>query len=927
VNPSRILGLPPRSTPGRESAPYPEQFAADVVLRDGSTVRVRPVRPDDEESLRAFLDGLSTESRWLRFFGGASVARQARRAAEVDYAQRYGLVATSGSPDAIVGHAECIRTGSDRAEVAFEIADRLQGHGLGTILLAHLATWGEQNGIRTFEAEVLPQNHRMLELFRESGFPVELHVRPDVIHVEFPTSISEDGVERFERRDRMAAEAAVSTFLRPRSVAVIGASRARGTVGGEIFHNLLAAGFNGPVYPVNPSAAVIQSVPAYPSVADIPGPVEMAVVAVPAEAVVAVARECAAKGVRALVVVSAGFSETGKDGIRRQSELLRVCRDAGMRLVGPNCLGVLNTEPGVRLNATFAPAVPAAGRVGFLSQSGALGLALIDTAAARGLGLSSFVSVGDKADISSNDLLNFWEGDDRTAVVLLYLESFGNPRRFARIARRVARSKPIVAVKSGRSPAGRRATSSHTGALVAASDVNVDALFRQSGVIRTDTLGELLDVASLLASQPIPAGNRVAVVTNSGGPGIMCADACEAEGLELAELNSATLDELHSFLPAEAGLANPVDMLATASGEDYARTLRTIAADERVDAIVVIFTPPLVTRSADVAAAIRDATPDLPRRVPLLAVFISAEGAPPELQGGAVQLPSFRYPEEAATALARAVRYGAWLERDPGSAPELPDCRNAEAAAVLAEALARSPGWLSPSEVRRLLACYGIPMPESRVVRSPTAAGQAVHDLGGAAVIKAISPTLLHKTDVGGVRAGIEGRAQAVRTTREISNAVERAGHRLDGFLVQRQLPAGVELLVGVVSDPLFGPLVACGAGGVTAELLKDVDVRLTPLTDRDAHDMLRSLRTFPLLEGYRGSPPADIAAVEDLLLRVSALVDAHPEIVEMDCNPVIAGPDGASVVDARVRVETAPPRRPWAAVRGTAPTAARGPA
>jgi len=899
-----------------DTVAYPAHLEADVVLRDGSTVRLRPVQPTDEASLRSFLDGLSAHSRWLRFFGGASVDLQARRAADVDYGDRYGVIATSGADAAIVGHAEYVRIDPERAEVAFEIADPMQGRGLGTILLAHLATWAEQNGIRTFEAEVLPHNHRMLGVFRESGFPVELRAQPDAINVEFPTSISESGIERFEQRDRIAAEAAVASFLRPGSVAVIGASRERGTVGGEIFHNLLDATFNGPVYPVNPSAPVVQSVPAYPSVSEIPGPVDMAVIAVPGAYVVDVARECAAKGVRALVVVSAGFSETGAEGVHREAELLKVCRDAGMRLVGPNCLGVINTEEDVRLNATFAPAFPAAGRVGFLSQSGALGLALIDSADERGVGLSSFVSVGDKADISGNDLLNFWEADDRTAVALLYLESFGNPRRFARIARRVARTKPIVAVKSGRSAAGARATSSHTGALVAASDVTVDALFRQSGVIRTETLGELLDVAALLANQPVPAGNRVAVITNSGGPGIMCADACEGEGLEIADLAPGTTEELRSFLPEEAGLANPVDMLATASGGDYARALRAIAADDGVDAIVTIFTPPLVTLPADVARSIRDAAAELPRPVPLLAVFISGQGAPPELRGGSAHVPSFRYPEDAVRALARAVNYGAWRRRDPGDVPQLAEWREGEAAAVIAEALVRGPGWLRPGEVVQLLGCYGLGVPESRLVRSPTAVGDAAHELGGSVVVKAVSPTLLHKTEAGGVQVGLEGRAQATRAAREMSDAVKAAGHRLDGFLVQRQAQAGVELLVGVVSDPVFGPLLACGAGGIAAELLKDVQVRLTPLTTRDAHELLRSLATFPLLEGYRGGPRADLAALEELLLRVSALVEAHPEVVEMDCNPVIATPDGAIVVDARIRLEPAPPRRPWAAVK-----------
>jgi acetyl coenzyme A synthetase (ADP forming)-like protein len=896
------------------TAPYPEHLEADVVLRDGSTVRVRPLRPDDEEALHGFLDSLSVDSRWLRFFGGADMARQAHAAAAVDYLNRYGMVATSGADGRILAHAEYVRIDDDRAEVAFEIADSEQGRGLGTILLAHLATAAEENGITTFEAEVLPHNHKMIGVFRESGFPVELHSMPDAITVELPTSVSDEGLKRFDRRDRIAATAAVESFLKPSTVAVIGASRKRGTVGGEIFHNLLSASFNGPVYPVNPQAKVVQSVPAYASVTDIPVPVDMAVIVVPGEHVLGVARECGAKGVRSLVVISAGFSEIGKEGVHRQAELLSVCREFGMRLVGPNCLGVLNTDPEVSLNATFAPAFPAKGRIGFMSQSGALGLAMIDSARARGLGLSSFVSVGDKADISGNDLLNYWEEDERTGLVLLYLESFGNPRRFARVARRVGRTKPVVAVKSGRSKAGARATSSHTGALIAASDVNVEALFHQSGVVRTETLGELLDIASLLANQPTPEGNRVAILTNSGGPGIMCADACEADDLEVVGLSDATRERLRDLLPREAGLSNPVDMLATASGEDYRRTILTVAADERVDAIVVIFTPPLVTQPEDVGRAIREAAELLPRSIPLLAVFISADGPPADLQRGDTLVPAYTFPEEAARALARAVRYGAWRARDPGEVPEYADCRGTEAAAVIAEALHRGPGWLKPTEVARLLDCYGIPMAESRLVRSPAAAGEAAEEMGGQVVIKAVSSSLVHKTEAGGVRVGISGRSEAMRAAREIGESVQAAGYRCEAFLVQRQVPGGVEMLVGMVNDPLFGPVVACGAGGVTAEVLKDVQVRITPLTDRDSAEMIRDLRTFPLLEGYRGGPRADIEALEEMVLRVSALVDGHPELVEMDCNPVIATSEGAVVVDARMRVQPAPPRRPWAA-------------
>ena len=578
---------------------YPGHREADVVLRDGSTVHVRPARPADAPEVERLLKGLSDRSRWLRFFSGyPNLAKAVQWATEVDYERRYGLVATSGAEARVVGHAGFERQPDhpDRAEVAFEIADAMQGKGLGTILLGQLAEAANQLGIQVLDAEVLPENHQMVKVFRDSGFPVKTHSVPGALLIEFPTSLSPEAQARFERREQVAATAAMRAFLEPRSVAVVGASRRRGTVSGELLHNLLEAGFNGPVYPVNPKASVVQSVVAYKSVLDVPGPVDLAVLALPAPYVVEAAGECAAKGVRAIVVISAGFAETGPEGAQRQRELLAVCRAAGMRLIGPNCLGIVNTDAEVRLDATFGPIVPLPGRVGFLSQSGALGLAIIDYANALGLGLSSFVSVGNKADISSNDLLSFWEQDDRTGLVLLYLESFGNPRKFARIARRVARTKPVLAVKSGRSAAGARATSSHTGALLAASDVTVDALFDQAGVIRTDSLGELFDVASLLANQPIPAGRRVGIVTNAGGPGIMCADACEAGGLEVVQLSPRLQASLAEGLPAEAAVANPVDMLASAPPEHYRRTVELVAASGEVDAVIVIFIPPLPCR-------------------------------------------------------------------------------------------------------------------------------------------------------------------------------------------------------------------------------------------------------------------------------------------------------------------------------------------
>jgi acetate---CoA ligase (ADP-forming) len=898
-------------------ATYPAHREADVVLRDGSTAHVRPVRASDREALHDFYDGLSPDSRAFRFFTGAVDLDQiADRAVDVDYADRYGLVATSGGQDGFVAHALYARMDADRAEVAFAIADRLQGRGLGTILLAHLAEVAEDHGVRSFEASVLPQNHRMIEVFRESGFPVEVRAGPGELAVELPTSFSAEAIRSFEQRDRIAAVAAVSAFLKPAAVAVIGASRQRGTVGGEVFHNLLSSGFDGPVYPVNVAADVVQSVAAYRSIRSVPGPVELAVIAVPADSVREAARECAEKGVRALIVLSAGFGETGPEGARRQAALLDVCRDAGMRLVGPNCLGALNTSPGANLNATFAPGFPPAGPVGFLSQSGALGLAMIEHALEAQIGLSSFASIGNRADISGNDLIEYWEQDPETRVVLLYLESFGNPRRFARIASRVGRRKPIVAVKSGRSAAGSRATSSHTGAMIAASDVTVDALFRQAGVVRTDNLAELFDVAAVLSNQPVPQGPRVGVVTNAGGPGIMCADACEAAGLELPEPSEALRERLAEFLPPEASLTNPIDMIATASADDYARTIDAIAGSGEVDAIITVFVRPLLVTATDVAEAIGRASERPAGELPLLGAFMSAEHGPAELRRAARGVPAFQFPEQAAQALARVTAYGEWLRKPEQPVPSFPETRREEAAALLASALERGEGWLEPAEASALLDCYGIQVAGWREAEDPAAAGRAAAQLEGPVALKAVVPGLVHKTEAGAVRLGLAGEDAVTAAAQEMAERLRRAGDGPQAFIVQEMVTEGVEMLVGLVHDPLFGPLLACGAGGVQAELIKDLSVRITPLREGDAAEMVRSLQTYPLLDGFRGAPRADVGALEDVLLRMSALVEAHAEVVEADLNPLIVGPDGATVVDVRIRTQTAQPKPPWPGYR-----------
>jgi len=711
----------------------------------------------------------------------------------------------------------------------------------------------------------------------------------------------------------------LDAVLRPRSVAVIGASRERGTIGAELFHNLIAHGFAGVVYPVNPRAPVVQSVRAYPDLAHLPGPVDLALIAVPAAQVLEAVRACAAHGVQGVVVISAGFKEVGDEGAARERELVEVVRAHGMRLVGPNCLGVVNTEPAVRLDATFAPVFPPPGMVAFSSQSGALGLAILETATQLNLGISHFVSIGNKADVSSNDLIEYWERDPGTAVILLYLESFGNPRRFTRIARRVARRKPFALVTSGRTRAGMRAAMSHTGSL-AGTDKAVDALCVQSGVIRTDTIEELFDVAMLVAHQPIPRGRRVGIVTNAGGPGIMASDACESHRLEVPELGEATLEGLRAFLPREAGIRNPVDMIASARPESFERAVHLVADDPGIDAVLVIYVPPIVTQPEEVAQAIvrgaeaaghAAAARGVPAK-PVLACFMGSHGVPDALRSlSESNVPSYTFPESAAIALARAADYGVWLAKPEGRIPALGEIDGSRADDAIAGALGRAaagaPAWLRPAEVRALLGAYGIASPEQAVATDADAAVAAARRIGFPVAVKLVSDAVTHKSEVGGVVLDVADESGVRAAFTGIAARLRTAGQARDmqGVAVQAMVRDGIEAIVGVTHDPSFGPMLMFGLGGTQVELLKDVVFRLPPITDLDAAEMVRAPRGFPLLEGYRGGPAADIAALETLLLRVSQLVGDHPEIVEMDLNPIkaLAPGRGCRVVDARVAV------------------------
>jgi acetate---CoA ligase (ADP-forming) len=880
----------------------PKHLERDVVLRDGRTVHLRPARSEDQGVVEDYLIGLSDESRRMRFWSTSiDVPDLAARAVKPEYPDHLTLLAVTGSHGGhVVGGAQFIRENATRAELSVSISDELQGTGLGSLLVGSLVEAAYEAGIGTLEAFVLPENHRMIDVFRQSGFSVSIHAKPGLVSVEIATAPTEEAATHFEEREAEAAASAVRTVLAPDAVAVIGASRDEESIGGRLLRNLLTRPFRGTVYPVNPSARAVQGVKAYPTIDDVPGPVDVAFIAVKAPLVSEVGEACGRKGVRALVVISAGFAETGGDGPARQRELVEICRRWGMRLVGPNCMGVVNTDPEVSLNGTFATIAPEAGSVGFLSQSGAVGLAVMSESRRRGMGLSSFVSVGNKADISGNDMLSYWDDDPRTNVVLLYLESFGNPRRFSHLARRIGKRKPLVAVKSGRTQAGQRAAGSHTGSLVATSDLTVDALFRENGVIRTDTLAELFDVAMLLATQSPPDGNRVGIVTNAGGLGILCADTCEANGLLLPPLRRETVDELRTFLPAEASTGNPVDMIASATGEDYERTLAAVAGDPDIDLVIVIYIPPLEQHAEDVAHGIGRGIERLKGSTPVLTSFMSGHQIPGDPATGRPWFPSFAFPEQAAIAGARAVEYGRWRDRAPGNVPRFADIRSDEAEAILASALSRGSGWLEPKEVEELLGCYGVPVATSSVASTPEEAGRGAAELGVPVALKVVGP--LHKTDVGGVRLGLSGEEAVVAAAMEMHERLRAFGEPVKGFILQ-EMVEGVEMLVGVTHDDVFGPIVACGAGGTIAELLKDVAIRVAPVTDIGAREMVRSLKTFPLLDGYRGAPRADVSALEQVILRVSTLASAHEALREMDCNPVMVGETRAVVVDSRMRV------------------------
>lgn len=833
---------------------YPDDLEQPGLVRTGRSTFVRPIRPEDADRLVAFVGGLSRATLAYRSLGPVIRARDdvIRRGAYVDYLNELALVALAG--DEIAGLVRYVRDTEDpdHAEVTFTIRDDDQSEGFGRLLLEHIAAAARARGIRVLKADVLADNTRMINVFLGSGYRVESGPPGQIVHFDIAVDPQAQAVARAERREHTAVRRSLRPLLEPRSVAVIGANRRPLTIGHEIVANLLRGGFRGSVFPVNPRAGQVAGARAYPSVRELPEPPDLALIAVRAEAVPDVVRECAEAGVKAVVVVSTGFGETGAAGRSTELELARYARASGMRLVGPNCMGVVNTTPAARLAATFSPALPTPGRVAMSSQSGPLGLAVLDFARRLRLGFSGFVSVGHAVDVSTNDLLQWWEEDPETSVILLHVETFGNPRRFARIARRVAPRKPIIAVHpghahatgqvdsevrgapghrgvpAGRGDSGRRGDSAGHADPAGPSDSAVSSLFAQSGVIRTRSLQELFDAALLLAHQPPPPGNRVAVITNAGGPAALTVGACVASGLRVPPLGERTRETLRAALGPGAEVANPADLTPMATAAHYRRALDAVLADDEIDAAIVLFMPPLADKPDEVAAAILDAAEAAPSK-PVVASFLGGAGVADLLHRGELVVPTYAFPESAAASLGHAAAYQAWRSTPAGVIPDLAGVDTDRARSLVAGC---APGPVPARTAAQLLDSYGI----------------------------------------------------AVRDT--------EPGSGPDAFL-------------SVGADPVFGPVVAFGLTGDYADLMADVAHRVTPLSDRDAREMVRSLRAAPLLDGRVGGPGVDLAALEETVLRISAMVEDLPEIEAMELRPIRLLPpgDGVAVTHATIRL------------------------
>ncbi|MEU6095880.1 GNAT family N-acetyltransferase [Streptomyces sp. NPDC047079] len=913
---------------------YPAHWEADVVLRDGGTARIRPITVDDAERLVSFYEQVSDESKYYRFFAPYPrlSARDVHRFTHHDFVDRVGLAATVGGEFIATVRYDRIGAGgmpasapADEAEVAFLVQDAHQGRGVASALLEHIAAVARERGIRRFAAEVLPANSRMIKVFTDAGYQQKRSFEDGVVRLEFDLEPTDRSLAVQRAREQRAEARSVQRLLAPGSVAVIGVGRRPGGVGRSILGNLRDGGFTGRLYAVNKAfdeLRELDGVPAHRSVREIPEPVDLAVVAVPAEHVPEVVAECGEHGVQGLVVISAGYAESGPEGRERQRALVRQARSYGMRIIGPNAFGIINTSPDVRLNASLAPEMPRTGRIGLFAQSGAIGIALLSRLHRRGggvtgvTGVSTFVSSGNRSDVSGNDVLQYWYEDSDTDVALMYLETIGSPRKFNRLARRTAAAKPLVVVQGARHGS---APQGHAVRATRLPHATVSALLRQAGVIRVDTITELVDAGLLLARQPLPAGPRVAILGNSESLGLLTYDACLTQGLRP--------------LP-------PLDLTTAASAEDFHRALTAALADDACDAVVVTAIPTVAETSAQDAAlaeALRSAAAAAPAK-PVLVVHVELGGlaqalsaaastspqaqrtdppppaepplTPVQAPANARLIPAYPAAERAVRALAEAVGYAQWRRdtAEPGKVPEYDDIDEKGAAALIGRLLARGQGLtLGSDETCDLLARYGIHVRRALPAPTPDAAAQAARAIGYPVALKATAPHLRHRADLGGVRLDLADEEQLRRAYAELTELFGKPEELRP--VVQGMAPRGVDTLVRAVIDPAAGAVLSFGLAGAASQLLDDMAHRLIPVTDRDATFLVRSIRTAPLLFGWRGSAPVDTPALEELMLRVSRLVDDHPEVVAVTLEPVVVAPRGLSVLGATVRLAPPPAR------------------
>jgi acyl-CoA synthetase (NDP forming)/GNAT superfamily N-acetyltransferase len=889
---------------GRPPVPPAGPASVYALLADGRTVEIRHATHEDYAAVKAMHEAMSPNNAYLRFFSLSRLAaeQEARRVTRTPGPNHAALLALYDGQVVGLASYEVARDGSRTAEVAFAVADTMHHRGIATLLLEHLVSLARARQLEALTAETLQENTGMLRVFSDAGLPVVSKREDGVVAITIPLPPDdagrqlEDYLETVAVRERSANVASLRPLFAPRSVAVIGVSRRTGTVGRSVLDNIKAGGYAGQLYAVNPNAREVGGVPCFPDVESLPEPPDLAVLAVPPMTVVDTAEACGRRGVRGLVVLTSAVDAPVS------ADLLAACRRHGMRLIGPNCFGI--AVPSIGLDATFAAANPAAGTAGLVMQSGGIGFALVDHLTRLGIGISSFASVGNKLDVSSNDMLMWWEQDEQTRLAVLYIESFGNPRKFGRTARRVGMKMPVLTVHAGRSEAGQRAAASHTAA-VASPLVTREALFEQAGIIATPSFGELMGATALLATQPPPAGRTVAIVSNVGGAGVLAADACTDLGLAVHHPGGPTSRRLRALIPIGGSVNGPVDTVATVSADTFRQVLETLDADDDVQAIIALCLRTGAT--GDLLAAIAEANIG----VPLAVVVLNQPEAVRLVDAKGGKVPAYAYPETAARALSRAVKYAEWRAAPRQTVPAFLDVDPERAREIVHAFLAAHPdgGWLPQATVMALLRLYRIPLVATNIAGTEDDAAAAAARAGYPVALKAEVPGLVHKTDAGAVLLELATEAGVRSGYRQLAG---RFGGRLAGVAVQPMITGGTEVMIGVKDDQMFGPLVVFGLGGVATEVLADHAARLAPLTEADADTLVNSVRSAPLLHGHRGAPAADLAALRDVLLRVSRLTDDLPEITELDLNPVVARTDSAVAVDARIRVAPQVPQDPF---------------